>query len=258
MKIATYNINSIRSRLESLTAWLAAHQPDILCLQETKVQDSEFPLEAVAATGYHVAFKGMKAYNGVAILSRAKPDQVWTGLDDGGPAYEPRLIRARFGDLHIVNTYVPQGRDIEHEMFQYKVEWLKRLRAYFDRHFTPKDNVLWLGDLNVAIQPIDVYNPEQRAKHVCYHADVRTGLAHCLAWGFGDVFRKFHPEGGHYTFFDYRTIDSLGKGQGWRIDYILASPPMLARARACTIDLEPRRQPKASDHTYMVAQFGAG
>lgn len=256
MKIATYNINSIRSRLDSLAAWLAANQPDILCLQETKVQDSEFPLEAVQATGYHVAFKGMKAYNGVAILSRNAPDQVWFGLDDGGPADEPRLIRARFGDLHIVNTYVPQGRDIEHEMFQYKVEWLKRLRAYFDKHFSTKDKLLWLGDLNVAMQPIDVYNPEQRAKHVCYHADVRTGLSHCLAWGFGDVFRQFHPEGGHYTFFDYRTIDSLGKKQGWRIDYILASPPMSTKATSCTIDLEPRRQPKASDHTYMVAEFG--
>lgn len=255
MKIATYNINSIRSRLEALSAWLSANKPDILCLQETKVQDSEFPLEAVEATGYHVAFKGMKAYNGVAILSREKADEVACGLDDGGPADEPRLIRARFGDIHVVNTYVPQGRDIEHEMFAYKLAWLRRLRAYFDRHFTVKDKLLWLGDLNVAAQPIDVYNPEARAKHVCYHADVREALAFCRAWGFEDVFRTFHPEGGHYTFFDYRTIDSVGKGQGWRIDYVLASPPMVKRAVRCVIDVEPRRLPKASDHTYMVAEF---
>lgn len=255
MKIATYNINSIRSRIDALSAWLAENQPDILCLQETKVQDSEFPMEAVKATGYHVVFKGMKAYNGVAILSRKKPDDVLAGLDDGGPADEPRLIRARYGDLHVVNTYVPQGRDIEHEMFTYKIEWLKRLRAYFDRHFTLQDKLIWVGDLNVAIQPIDVYNPEARAKHVCYHADAREALKFCQAWGFQDVFRKYHPEGGHYTFFDYRTIDSLGKGQGWRIDYIMASPAMLDHTRDCRIDLEPRRLPKASDHTYMVAEF---
>jgi len=255
MKIATYNINSIRSRIDALSAWLTENRPDFLCLQETKVQDSEFPLDAVKATGYHVAFKGMKAYNGVAILSLRKPDEVMTGLDDGGPADEPRLIRARFGKLNIVNTYVPQGRDIEHEMFKYKIDWLKRLRAYFDRHFTVSDHLLWLGDLNVAIQPIDVYNPEAREKHVCYHADAREALAFCQAWGFQDVFRKYHPEGGHYTFFDYRTIDSLGKGQGWRIDYIMGSQAMLEQARDCRIDLEPRRKPKASDHTYMVAEF---
>jgi exodeoxyribonuclease III len=255
MKIATYNINSIRSRMDALLPWLAEHKPDILCLQETKVQDSEFPAQPILDAGYHVAFKGMKAYNGVAIISRKKPDEVFSGLDDGGQADEPRLIRARFGDVNIVNTYVPQGREIDHEMFKYKIEWLKRLRGYFDRHFTQQDKLLWVGDLNVAIQPIDVYNPEARAKHVCYHADAREAFAFCQAWGFQDVFRKYHPEGGHYTFFDYRTIDSLGKGQGWRIDYILASPPMLKMAKDCHIDLEPRRQPKASDHTYMVAEF---
>jgi len=255
MKIATYNINSIRSRMDSLLAWLSEHKPDVLCLQETKVQDSEFPFQPIIDAGYHVSFKGMKAYNGVAIISRKKPDEVLTGLDDGGPADEPRLIRARFGNVNIVNTYVPQGREIDHEMFKYKIEWLRRMRGYFDRHFTQKDNLLWVGDLNVAIQPIDVYNPEARAKHVCYHTDAREALTFCRAWGFEDVFRKYHPEGGHYTFFDYRTIDSLGKGQGWRIDYILASPPMIQLAKNCHIDLEPRRQPKASDHTYMVAEF---
>lgn len=255
MRIATYNINSIRSRMDAFLAWLAANKPDVVCLQETKVQDSEFPAQPIIDAGYHVSFRGMKAYNGVAIVSRTKPDTVTAGLDDGGPADEPRMIRAAFGDLTIVNTYVPQGREIDHEMFKYKIEWLKRLRAYFDRHFAATEKLLWLGDLNVAIEPIDVYNPEARAKHVCYHADARSALAHCKAWGFDDVFRKFHPEGGNYTFFDYRTIDSLGKGQGWRIDYIMASPKMARAATDCRIDLEPRRQPKASDHTYMVAEF---
>lgn len=255
MKIATFNVNSIRSRLDVVRDWLAREQPDYLCLQETKVQDHEFPLVPLEAAGYHVNFRGMKSYNGVAILSRQAPDEVAAGLDDGGPPDEPRLIRARFGDLHIVNTYVPQGRDIEHEMFRYKIEWLRRLRGYFDRHFKTTDQVVWVGDLNVAIQPIDVYNPEVRARHVCYHADARDALTFCWAWGFEDVFRKVHPEGGHYTFFDYRTVDSLERGQGWRIDYILASPSLGRRIKDCRIDLEPRRQPKASDHTVMVAEF---
>lgn len=255
MKIATYNINSIRSRMDALLAWLAGNQPDILCLQETKVQDHEFPVAPLTEAGYEVCYRGMKSYNGVAILSRKKPDEVTAGLDDGGPADEPRLIRARFGRVQVVNTYVPQGRDIEHEMFQYKIEWYRRLRKYFDRHFKTSDPVIWVGDLNVAEQPIDVYNPEARARHVCYHADVRKALTECRAWGFEDVFRRFHPEGGHYTFFDYRTADSVDRGWGWRIDYILASPPMAKKARSCVIDLEPRRKPKASDHTIMVAEF---
>lgn len=255
MKIATYNINSIRSRIDALAAWLEHNRPDILCLQETKVQDAEFPRDAVDATGYHVVFRGMKAYNGVAILSRKAPDEVRAGFDDDGPADEHRLLQARFGRLHIVNTYVPQGRDIAHEMYRYKIEWLRRLRSYFDRHFTTRDSVVWVGDLNVALQPIDVYNPETRAKHVCYHEDAREALTFCKDWGFDDVFRAYHPEGGHYTFFDYRTVDSVDRGWGWRIDYIMASPAMSRKASACSIDLEPRRQPKASDHTYMVAEF---
>jgi exodeoxyribonuclease-3 len=255
MKIATYNINSIRSRLDALLGWMSENQPDIVCLQETKVQDSEFPSAPLIEAGYHVAFKGMKAYNGVAILSREKPDEIRAGLDDGGPADEPRLIRARFGRLHVVNTYVPQGREIDHEMFAYKLAWLRRLRGYFDRHFTSRDRLLWVGDLNVAAQPIDVYNPEARAQHVCYHADAREALAFCQAWGFDDVLRAYHPEGGHYTFFDYRTADSLERGWGWRIDYIMASPAMMKNAVDCRIDLAPRRQAKASDHTYLVAEF---
>ncbi len=255
MLIATYNINSIRSRLDALAAWLEKCQPDILCLQETKVQDSEFPLAALATTGYHVAFRGMKAYNGVAILSRTPPDEVVAGLDDGDEPDEPRLIRARFGDLHVVNTYVPQGREIDHPMFQYKIKWLQRLRAYFDRHFTTEDAVVWVGDLNVAAEPIDVYNPETRAGHVCYHADAREALAHCRAWGFEDVLRLYHPEGGHYTFYDYRTVDPIERGMGWRIDYIMASPPLLETATDAWIDLQPRRLPKASDHTPLLAAF---
>ena len=255
MKLATYNVNSIRSRLDATVAWLGKHGPDVLCLQETKVQDNEFPAEPLREAGYHVVFRGQKSYNGVAMLSRRAPDEVWFGFDDGGAADETRLLHARFGRLHVVNTYVPQGRDIDHEMYRYKVDWLGRMRRYFERRFTPRNLVAWVGDMNVAREPIDVYNPEKRAKHVCYHADARAAFDGAVRWGFTDVYRRFHPEGGEYTFYDYRTADSLERGWGWRIDYILASEGLAEKARAARIDLDPRRLAKASDHTYLVAEF---
>ena len=256
MRIATFNCNSIRSRMDTVLAWLAAHKPDVLCLQETKVQDHEFPEAPIREAGYQIAFRGMKAYNGVAILSRVAPDAVRFGIDDSaGPADEPRLAHAQFGRLHVVNTYVPQGRAIDHEMFRYKVEWFGRLRRYFGRHFKAGDLVLWTGDINVAAEPIDVHNPETREGHVCYHIDARNAFADVRAWGFEDVFRKFHPEPGHYTFFDYRTAFRGKKGEGWRIDYLLATKPLAALARDAWIDLEPRMGPKPSDHTFLAADF---
>ena len=256
MRIATFNCNSIRARLDTVRTWLHTHQPDLLALQETKVVDDLFPRHELEAAGYHIAFRGMKAYNGVALLSRRPPDEVRFGLDDGqGPSDEPRLLHARFGTLHLVNTYVPQGRAIDHPMFAYKLGWFGRLRAYFDRHFTPRRSVLWLGDLNVAAEPIDVHNPEDRAQHVCFHADVRRAFAHCRDWGFADVFRRFHPEPGQYSFFDYRTTWRGNAGDGWRLDYLLASRPLARTARACWIDVEPRRGPRPSDHCFVAADF---
>lgn len=255
MKIATFNANSIRARLDIVRDWLHKESPDVLCIQETKVQDIEFPLEALVECGYHVRFKGQKSYNGVATLTREKPDEVSSGFDDDGPSDEPRLLTVRLGGLSIVNTYVPQGRAIDHEMYGYKLEWFKRLRAYFDAGFDPGDNVVWLGDMNVAHDPIDVHNPKERATHVCYHEDARAAFADCRTWGFVDVFRKHHPEAGHYTFFDYRTADVVKRGMGWRIDYILTSPGMADRCQNAYIDLEPRLLDKPSDHTFLVAEF---
>jgi exodeoxyribonuclease-3 len=256
MRLATFNCNSIRTRLDTVLAWLDRHQPDVLALQETKVVDELFPAQALRDAGYHVAFRGMKAYNGVALLSRRAPDEVSFGLaGEDGPADEPRLVQARFGDLHVVNTYVPQGRAIDHPMFPYKVAWFGRLRRHFERHFGPGDRVVWLGDLNVAAEPIDVHNPEEREGHVCYHADARRAFAQCRAWGFTDVFRRHHPEPGHYTFFDYRKAFVPGRKEGWRIDYILATPALARASRDAWIDLEPRASARPSDHTVLVADF---
>lgn len=255
MKIATFNVNSIRSRMGILLDWLKANHPDVMALQETKVMDDDFPVEPIRAAGYHVVYKGEKSYNGVAILSLKEPEKVRFGLDDGGPADVARLAYAKIGNLHVVNTYVPQGRDIEHEMYRYKIGWFERLRHYFERHFASTDQVIWTGDFNVAPTPIDIHNSEQQANHVCYHVAVRQAFAQTVDWGFEDVFRKHHPEVGQYTFFDYRQRDAVKRGLGWRIDFIMATPPLAARSVGAGIDLAPRLAEKPSDHTVLTAEF---
>jgi exodeoxyribonuclease-3 len=255
VQIATFNANSVRSRMDIILRWLAQEQPDALALQETKVQDSDFPVEPFEQAGYHVVFRGQKSYNGVAILSREPAAEVSFGLDDDGPADEARLATARIGPVILVNTYVPQGREVEHEMFAYKCQWFRRLRGLFERRFAPDDPVVWLGDINVAAEPIDVSDPERREQHVCFHRAAREAFADCRAWGFVDVFRQRHPEPGNYTFFDYRTRDAVQSGKGWRIDYILATPRVAETCTDCWIDLAPRRESKASDHTFLAAAF---
>lgn len=256
MKVATFNVNSIRTRADIVLDWVATHQPDLMALQETKVVDELFPAEPFQQAGYHVVFKGQKAYNGVALLSRTAPDVVTFGFGDGdGPDDESRLLRADFDGYTVVNTYVPQGRDIEHEMYQYKINWFRRLRGWFDRHFTTSHPLIWLGDMNVAHDPIDVHNPEERAKHVCYHADARAAFAACRDWGFADTFRQHHPEPGHYTFYDYRNPNNVKEGKGWRIDYILTTPHMARRCTDAWIDVTPRLKPRPSDHVVLTAEF---
>lgn len=255
MKIATFNANSIRARLDIILEWLDINRPDILCIQETKVQDHEFPAMAFTEAGYHIEYRGEKSYNGVAIASLIKPDKVSYGLDDGKQPDEARLLYARLGTLHLVNTYVPQGREIDNPMYQYKLEWFARLKKYFDRHFTNRKKVVWLGDLNVAPEPIDIHNSEKQTEHVCYHIDARNAFADTVSWGLIDVFRKHHPEPGQYTFFDYRTVNVVERNMGWRIDHILATPALAGKSIDSYIDIKPRLKDKPSDHTFLAAEF---
>ncbi len=255
MLLATFNANSIRSRLTAVLGWLESRRPDVLCIQETKVQDAEFPVDAFRDAGWHVVFKGEKSYNGVAIISREPAADVVFGFDDGGPEDATRLVRARFGEVQIVNTYVPQGREIDHALYGYKIEWLRRLRALFARCYSSNDLLLWTGDLNVAPFDIDVDHPETKRQHVCCHEAVRKVFADTVAWGLVDVYRQFHPEPGRYSFFDYRQPRSLANNQGWRIDHLLATPSLAALARVAEIDLDPRRADKPSDHTFVWAAF---
>lgn len=256
MKIATFNVNSIRTRAPIVLDWLQKHAPDALCLQETKTQDHDFPALFFATAGYQAVFRGEKSYNGVAILSKTTPTHLHYGFESGRTDDDPtRLIAARIGPVHIVNTYVPQGREIQHAMFQYKLKWFERLREWLDMHYTPKMPVVWVGDLNIAPEAIDIHNAEQQENHVCYHKAARAAFEQVKAWGFVDVFRKHHPEAGQYTFFDYRTVNAVERKMGWRVDHILATKKLAAKCVECHIDLAPRRQTQASDHTVLTAEF---
>jgi exodeoxyribonuclease-3 len=255
-KVATYNANSIRSRLSLVIDWLKREKPDVLCLQETKVQDRDFPAQAFRDAGYHVVFRGEKARAGVAIASLEKPEKVAFGLSDGGPPDEDRLIRVTLWGIPIVNTYVPQGQEVESAMFKYKLAWLARLRDYFAHQFSPESPLLWCGDFNVAPEEIDVHDPKRLVNHVDFHPEARAALGRIRAWGFVDVFRRHHPgEPGQYTFWDYRVPKALERNLGWRVDHIWATTPLTERSVAAWIDREARRAEKPSDHTLLIAEF---
>jgi len=254
MKIATYNVNSIRRRLPIVLEWLEKHRPDVLCLQETKVQDSEFPVEALRDAGYHASFRGMKSYNGVATLTRREPERVFYGLHDGADNEDVRIVQTVIDGVAIVNTYVPQGYRINSEKYAFKLAWFQRIRTYFDTYLDADKPAIWLGDLNVAPEPIDVYHPDRRVNDVDFHIDARNAYKDAAAWGFIDLFRKLHPDRVQYTYWDYFR-NAFENNWGWRIDHILATAPLAPQCTAIDVDLEPRKLSGASDHTIVWAEF---
>jgi len=254
MKVASFNVNSLRARLGLVLDWLGEHEPDVLCVQETKVQDVDFPGDEFEQTGYEYAFKGQKSYNGVAIFSRSQMRNIEFGFADE-PKDQPRLLKAEIAGIAVVNTYVPQGYSPGSEKFEYKLNWFRRLKSYFEKRFSPGEAVVWLGDLNVAPLAIDVYDPQGLLGHVCYCPEVHQALEQVMRWGFVDVFRMHCADAGQYTFWDYRLRNSLKRNLGWRLDHIMATKPLAKRSRACYIDKGPRLAGKPSDHTPIVAEF---
>lgn len=254
MKIATFNVNSIRKRLPVVTDWLAANRPDVLCLQETKVQDADFPEDPFRAAGYHVTFRGMKGYNGVATLTLAEPQNVMHGFDARLDNEDVRILRVDVGGIAIVNTYVPQGHAVGSDKYRFKLDWFRRLREYFETYLDPAQPALWLGDLNVAPEPIDVYHPDKRVNDPDFHIDARNAFKAAASWGFTDVFRQMHPDRVQYTYWDYfrRAFEN---NWGWRIDHVMATAPLAMRCRAVEVDIEPRKLKDASDHTIVWADF---
>ena len=257
MIIATWNVNSIRRRLQIVLDWLAARQPDVLCLQETKVADEEFPILAFKMAGYHATFRGMKSYNGVATLSRREPEAVLHGMHEGPDNEDVRILQTVIDGVAIVNTYVPQGYKITSDRYAFKLEWFAHMRRYFEERLDPAKPAIWTGDMNVAPEPIDVYHPDRRVNDVDFHIDARNAYKVAVAWGFEDVFRKLHPDRVQYTYWDYFR-NALENNWGWRIDHILATAPLAAVCTSADVDLEPRRLPGASDHTVVWADFAYG
>lgn len=251
VRISTFNVNSLRSRLPVLERWLPAAGVDVLAVQETKVQDAEFPSESVEKLGYTAVFRGEKSYNGVAILSKKSPDEVIYGFADE-PKWDTRLIAARFADLWVLNTYVPQGKELTHPDYQAKKEFLRRTAAMIEPLMSEK--LLWLGDLNVAPTELDVTNPKNKADHVCFALELRELFAG-LSAPLTDLLRVFHAGEAVYSFYDYRVKNALARNIGWRIDHMLATPPLASLCSDCRIDTEPRGWEKPSDHTPMLADF---
>jgi exodeoxyribonuclease III len=254
MKIATWNINSIRRRMDLVVAWLAENKPDVLCLQETKVQDADFPALIFQSAGYHSTFRGMKGYNGVATLSLREPERVMHGMHAGPDNEDARLMLTVIDGITVVNSYVPQGNSITSEKYAYKLEWFARIRRYFEEQLAPDAAAVWVGDMNVAPEPIDVYHPEKRVNDVDFHIDARTAYKEALAFGFTDVFRKLHPERLQYTYWDYFR-NAFERNFGWRIDHINATSALAERCRAVDVDLGPSKAANASDHTVVWADF---
>jgi exodeoxyribonuclease III len=254
MRIATWNINSVRRRLQLVLDWLAANKPDVLCLQETKVPDNDFPALAFQGTGYHAVFRGMKGYNGVATLSLREPESVMHGLCPGPDSEDVRILQAVIDGVPIVNTYVPQGFRVGTDKYVFKLEWFHRVRRYFTEQLDANKPAIWLGDLNVAPEPIDVYHPDRRVNDPDFHIDAREAYRHAAGWGFQDVFRKLYPDRLQYTYWDYYG-NAFAHNWGWRIDHIMATAPTAAACRGCEVDLETRRAPGASDHAAVWAEF---
>jgi len=254
--VATWNVNSIKARHDRLLAFLARHSPDVVCLQETKVQDEAFPAESLRAAGYTFAHLGQRAYNGVAILCRGPHvlEDVATGLDDGVVEDQSRLIAATVGGVRFVSAYWPNGGAHGTDKFTYKLEWIARLREHLARKYAPDRPLALCGDFNVAPDDADVARPDQWRSSVLTHDDARAALEMVRAWGFVDVFRKHNPDGHVYTWWDYRML-SFPKGDGLRIDHVFATAPLAGRSRAASVDRNERKGKLPSDHAPVLVTF---
>ena len=256
MDIVTWNVNSLRARLPRVLPWLESERPDVVCFQETKVVDELFPREPLEDLGYEVVAHGQKTYNGVAILSRVGIEDVFTGFPEDEPGAEARVLGATVGgEVMLLNLYVVNGRSVGDEKYAYKLEWLERLHDLVDERYDMTEKVVSTGDFNITFDDRDVHDPEAwRGKILCSDPE-RDALARIMGCGLGDAFRKHTQEGGHYTWWDFRTRGWQNKA-GLRLDHFLMSPPALDACSAVRVALEARDGKKPSDHAPVVATLG--
>lgn len=254
MKIATWNVNSINVRMPQLSAWLKTAAPDVVCVQETKCVDESFPYQELFELGYYSAFYGQRSYNGVAILSKDEPEDVVKGFPDDDEESQKRLIAATVTGVRIVSAYIPNGQSLGSDKFQFKLDWIQRLRRFFDETRKTTDEVVLCGDFNVAPDPADVWNPPAWEGHIHFSKPERAAIHFVKQWGFVDVFRKLNGDIKAFSWWDYRA-GAFQKNHGLRIDHIWASPVLAERCIDCHIDTDPRKLEKPSDHAPVIAEF---
>ncbi len=254
MKIVTWNVNSIRARLDRLSAWLLANQPDAICLQELKVAEDAFPLDEIRKAGYYVSMNCQKTYNGVAILSKSEPVDVKSGFVDGIEDTEARLISATVDGVRIISAYIPNGDTTESDKYARKLEWLGRLKTYLGKVDTVSEKMLICGDFNIVPAAIDAAKPESWEGSVLYNEDLRREFSLIQGLGWIDVFRKHRPGAGLYSWWDYRRL-SFPRNDGLRIDHILATHALAPLSSAAGIDRDARKGEKPSDHAPVWATF---
>lgn len=253
--IATWNVNSLRVRGEQLMQWLRDTQPDVVALQETKMQDPDFPHPEFTAAGYHSVFSGQKTYNGVALLSR----QPMTDFVRDIPDFDDpprRMLAANIGGFRVINLYVPNGQAPGTGKFAYKLQWLEALRRWLEKEVAAHPGLIVLGDFNIAPEDRDVHDPAAWAGSVHVSPEERAALRGILDLGLVDAFRQFEQPEKSFSWWDYRQ-GAFRRNHGLRIDLILVHRQLLPRLRGCRIDVEPRRAERASDHTPVIATFEA-
>lgn len=253
MKIATWNVNSILARMPNVTRWLDEVSPDVLCMQETKCTDDKFPFDVFRERGYNCLTFGQQTYNGVAILSKTECEvsRGYPGDTEDAPA---RLITTTAGGIRIVNVYVPNGQMVGSDKYQFKLEWLRRLRSFFDEHYLVSEPVLLCGDFNVAPEERDVHDVRLWQGRILFSEPERAAIQEIKSWGFTDAFRMHTEAAGHYSWWDYRA-GAFRRNLGLRIDHIWISQPLVARNSNTWIDMNPRTWERPLDHAPVVAEF---
>jgi len=255
MKITTFNCNSIRARIPALSQWLPENNPDIICFQETKVTDNDFPFIFFESTGYpHIAVRGQKSYNGVAVASRIPLDDISRDLYKDGDE-QARFISVSAAGLRLINVYVPQGFAVGSEKFDYKLKWMEDLITFVKESYSPRTPLVIAGDFNITIDGRDIYDPEAFEGEVSCTDEERKLMASLISWGLTDLFRLYEKDSGHFTFWDYRVANALQRNVGWRIDYLLATEPVSRNCKKVHIDKMSRLLPKPSDHAPVTVEI---
>jgi exodeoxyribonuclease-3 len=254
VKLASWNVNSLKVRLPHLLDWLAAQKPDVVCLQETKTEDAGFPLAPIEAAGYRAVFCGQKTYNGVAILARGALEDVQHGIPNF--ADDPkRLIAATVGDLRIISAYAPNGQSLESEKYAYKLRWYEALASWMQQELVRHPRLALLGDFNVAPEDRDVHNPKRWEGGIHVSPPERAAFRKLLESGFADSFRLFEQPEKEFSWWDYR-LNAFQRGWGLRIDFVLLSAELAKRCKSAAIDKAPRALERPSDHTPVLAELG--